>query len=86
MDFNDIEKNVLQELMERKTEVNGAGVTSSSLNSLKRFKYADANNIVYNLAKKGLITLVLKDENIKDLRIQDKRKIIKTNNKVLKRL
>lgn len=55
MDFNDIEKNVLQELMERKTEVNGAGVTSSSLNSLKRFKYADANNIVYNLAKKGLI-------------------------------
>lgn len=66
MDFNDIEKNVLQELTERKTEVNGAGVTSSSLNSLKRFKYADANNIVYNLAKKGLITLVLKDENIKD--------------------
>ena len=67
MILSDIEKNVLQELTERKAEINGAGITSSSLNSLKSFKSAEANNIVYNLAKKEFITLALKNENVKDL-------------------
>ncbi len=67
MILSDIEKNVLQELTERKAEINGAGITSSSLNSLKSFKSVEANNIVYNLAKKEFITLALKNENVKDL-------------------
>ena len=67
MILSDIEKNVLQELTERKAEINGAGITSSSLNSLKSFKSAEANNIVYNLAKKEFITLALKNKNVKDL-------------------
>lgn len=67
MILSDIEKNVLQELTERKAEINGAGITSSSLNSLKSFKSTEANNIVYNLAKKEFITLALKNENVKDL-------------------